>query len=136
MRERAIQAAIVPVCLLEKWIRKAINPADFRPLLQQAASVPCVTSTPLYPNWSFAALPGPDNSLVDAVARALLTAPPQSPFLWAHRPRPASGSAAARRQSAPEQRRPWLDIKSWLIQHQTAVGLSLAVLALLIVNHI
>ena len=36
----------------------------------------------------------------------------------------------------PEQRRLWLDIKSWLIQHQTAVGLSLAVLALLIVNHI
>ena len=30
----------------------------------------------------------------------------------------------------PEQRRLWLDIKSWLIQHQTAVGLSLAVLAL------
>ncbi|MCC3262605.1 hypothetical protein LLE87_31020, partial [Paenibacillus polymyxa] len=30
----------------------------------------------------------------------------------------------------------WLDIKSWLIQHQTAVGLSLAMLALLIVNHI
>lgn len=59
LRERAIQAAIVPVCLLEKMDQEGlINPADFRPLLQQAASVPCVTSTPLYPNWSFAALPG------------------------------------------------------------------------------
>ncbi len=138
LRERAIQAAIVPVCLLEKMDREGlINPADFRPLLQQAASVPCVTSTPLYPNWSFAALPGLENSLVDAVARALLTAPPQSPFLWGA---PASTSEVEALLRAvnqhPEQRRLWLDIKSWLIQHQTAVGLSLAVLALLIVNHI
>ncbi|BEM54035.1 sensor histidine kinase [Serratia marcescens] len=138
LRERAIQAAIVPVCLLEKMDREGlINPADFRPLLQQATSVPCVTSTPLYPNWSFAALPGLENSLVDAVARALLTAPPQSPFLWGA---PASISEVETLLRAvnqhPEQRRRWLDIKSWLIQHQTAVGLSLAVLALLIVNHI
>ncbi|TQI83418.1 two-component system sensor histidine kinase TtrS [Serratia marcescens] len=138
LRERAIQAAIVPVCLLEKMDREGlINPADFRPLLQQATSVPCVTSTPLYPNWSFAALPGLENSLVDAVARALLTAPPQSPFLWGA---PASTSEVEALLRAvnqhPEQRRLWLDIKSWLIQHQTAVGLSLAVLALLIVNHI
>ncbi|BEO81633.1 sensor histidine kinase [Serratia marcescens] len=138
LRERAIQAAIVPVCLLEKMDREGlINPADFRPLLQQATSVPCVTSTPLYPNWSFAALPGLENSLVDAVARALLTAPPQSPFLWGA---PASTSEVEALLRAvnqhPEQRRRWLDIKSWLIQHQTAVGLSLAVLALLIVNHI
>lgn len=138
LRERAIQAAIVPVCLLEKMDREGlINPADFRPLLQQATSVPCVTSTPLYPNWSFAALPGLENSLVDAVARALLTAPPQSPFLWGA---PASTSEVETLLRAvnqhPEQRRRWLDIKSWLIQHQTAVGLSLAVLALLIVNHI
>lgn len=138
LRERAIQAAIVPVCLLEKMDREGlINPADFRPLLQRPTSVPCVTSTPLYPNWSFAALPGLDNSLVDAVARALLTAPPQSPFLWGA---PASTSEVEALLRAvnqhPEQRRLWLDIKSWLIQHQTAVGLSLAVLALLIVNHI
>lgn len=138
LRERAIQAAIVPVCLMEKMGKEGlINPADFRPLLQQATSAPCVTSTPLYPNWSFAALPGLDNSLVDAVARALLTAPPQSPFLWGA---PASTSEVEALLRAvnqhPEQRRLWLDIKSWLIQHQTAVGLSLALLALLIVNHI
>ncbi len=138
LRERAIQAAIVPVCLLEKMDREGlINPADFRPLLQRPTSVPCVSSTPLYPNWSFAALPGLDNSLVDAVARALLTAPPQSSFLWGA---PASTSEVEALLRAvnqhPEQRRLWLDIKSWLIQHQTAVGLSLAVLALLIVNHI
>ena len=74
---------------------------------------------------------------MDAVARALLTAPPQSPFLWGA---PASTSEVEALLRAvnqhPEQRRLWLDIKSWLIQHQTAVGLSLAVLALLIVNHI
>ena len=102
LRERAIQAAIVPVCLLEKMDQEGlINPADFRPLLQQAASVPCVTSTPLYPNWSFAALPGLDNSLVDAVARALLTAPPQSPFLWGAPASTSEVEAAARRQSTP-----------------------------------
>ncbi|CVE68082.1 Sensor protein fixL [Serratia marcescens] len=138
LRERAIQAAIVPVCLLEKMDREGlINPADFRPLLQRPTSVPCVSSTPLYPNWSFAALPGLDNSLVDAVARALLTAPPQSPFQWGAPVSTSEVEALLRAVNQhPEQRRLWLDIKSWLIQHQTAVGLSLAVLALLIVNHI
>ncbi len=138
LRERAIQAAIVPVCLLEKMDREGlINPADFRPLLQWPTSVPCVSSTPLYPNWSFAALPGLDNSLVDAVARALLTAPPQSPFQWGAPVSTSEVEALLRAVNQhPEQRRLWLDIKSWLIQHQTAVGLSLAVLALLIVNHI
>jgi two-component system sensor histidine kinase TtrS len=114
-----------------------INPADFRQLLQRPTSVPCVSSTPLYPNWSFAALPGLDNSLVDAVARALLTAPPQSPFQWGAPVSTSEVEALLRAVNQhPEQRRLWLDIKSWLIQHQTAVGLSLAVLALLIVNHI
>lgn len=138
LRERAIQAAIVPVCLLEKMDREGlINPADFRPLLQRPTSVPCVSSTPLYPNWSFAALPGLDNSLVDAVARALLTAPPQSPFQWGAPVSTSEVEALLRAVNQhPEQRRLWLDIKSWLIQHQTAVGLSLAVLALLIANHI
>ncbi len=138
LRERAIQAAIVPVCLLEKMNREGlINPADFRPLLQRPTSVPCVSSTPLYPNWSFAALPGLDNSLVDAVARALLTAPPQSPFQWGAPVSTSEVEALLRAVNQhPEQRRLWLDIKSWLIQHQTAAGLSLAVLALLIVNHI
>ena len=138
LRERAIQAAIVPVCLLEKMDREGlINPADFRPLLQRPTSVPCVSSTPLYPNWSFAALPGLDNSLVDAVARALLTAPPQSPFQWGVPVSTSEVEALLRAVNQhPEQRRLWLDIKSWLIQHQTAVGLSLAVLALLIANHI
>lgn len=138
LRERAIQAAIVPVCLLEKMDREGlINPADFRPLLQRPTSVPCVSSTPLYPNWSFAALPGLDNSLVDAVARALLTAPPQSPFQWGAPVSTSEVEALLRAVNQhPEQRRLWLDIKSWLIQHQTAVGLLLAVLALLIVNHI
>lgn len=138
LRERAIQAAIVPVCLLEKMDREGlINPADFRPLLQRPTSVPCVSSTPLYPNWSSAALPGLDNSLVDAVARALLTAPPQSPFQWGAPVSTSEVEALLRAVNQhPEQRRLWLDIKSWLIQHQTAVGLSLAVLALLIANHI
>lgn len=138
LRERAIQAAIVPVCLLEKMDREGlINPADFRPLLQRPTSVPCVSSTPLYPNWSFAVLPGLDNSLVDAVARALLTAPPQSPFQWGAPVSTSEVEALLRAVNQhPEQRRLWLDIKSWLIQHQTAVGLSLAVLALLIANHI
>jgi len=138
LRERAIQAAIVPVCLLEKMDREGlINPADFRPLLQRPTSVPCASSTPLYPNWSCAARPGLDNSLVDAVARALLTAPPQSPFQWGAPVSTSEVEALLRAVNQhPEQRRLWLDIKSWLIQHQTAVGLSLAVLALLIVNHI
>lgn len=44
--------------------------------------MPCLTSTPLYPDWSFAALPAVSDALADRVTRALLNAPANAAFHW------------------------------------------------------
>lgn len=137
LRERAIQAAIVPVCLLEQMDAEGlINKAAFRPLIVNPVSAPCVTSTPLYPNWSFAALPDVNNALTDSVARALLNNQ-QPPFLWGA---PASTSEVESLLRAvnqhPEQRRRWQDVRGWLMQHRFAVGVSLLAVIVFALNYI
>ncbi|MBL7637131.1 tetrathionate respiration histidine kinase TtrS [Atlantibacter hermannii] len=137
LREKAIQAAIVPVCLLEQMDAEGlIDKTAFRPLMVDPVAAPCVTSTPLYPNWSFAALPDVDNALADSVARALLNNQ-QPPFLWGA---PVSTSEVENLLRAvnqhPEQRRLWQEVRSWLIQNQFAVGVLILVVLLLSVNHI
>lgn len=138
LRERAIQAAIVPVCLLENMDEEGlINKAEFRPLLAKALPFPCVSSTDLYPNWSFAALPDVDNALVDRVARALLNAPEAAEYQWSAPASTYQVEALLREVNQhPEQRRLWLDIKSWLIQHQFAMSMLAIVLAVLTVNYV
>lgn len=137
LREKAIQAAIVPVCLLEQMDAEGlIDKTAFRPLMVDPVAAQCVTSTPLYPNWSFAALPDVDNALADSVARALLNNQ-QPPFLWGA---PVSTSEVENLLRAvnqhPEQRRLWQEVRSWLIQNQFAVGVLILVVLLLSVNHI
>lgn len=81
LRERAVQAAIVPVCLLEKMADEGlVNKADFTAVIERPAAIPCLTSTPLYPDWSFAALPAVSDALADRVTRALLNAPDNAVF--------------------------------------------------------
>lgn len=137
LREKVIDAAIVPVCLLEQMEAEGlIDKAAFRPLIVNPVQAPCITSTPLYPNWSFAALPDVNNGLVDNVARGLLNNQ-DAPFLWGA---PASTSEVESLLRAvnqhPEQRRLWEDVRSWLMQNQLAVGAFAAVLLLLTLNYI
>lgn len=137
LRERAIQAAIVPVCLLEQMDAEGlIDKRAFRPLIVNPAPAPCVTSTPLYPNWSFAALPDVNDALADNVARTLLNNQ-QAPFLWGA---PASTSEVESLLRAvnqhPEQRRLWQDVRSWLMQNQFMVGAFALALGLLTINYI
>lgn len=57
LRDRALDAAIVPVCLLEEMEKEGLLKADdYRALLAKPSTQPCLTSSVLYPNWSFAAL--------------------------------------------------------------------------------
>lgn len=137
LREKAIQAAIVPVCLLEQMDAEGlIDKTAFRPLIINPIASPCVTSTPLYPNWSFAALPEVNNALADKVARALLNNQ-QPPFLWGA---PASTSDVESLLRAvnqhPEQRRLWQDVRSWLMQHQLLVSATGLMLFLFTLNYI
>ena len=113
LRERAVQAAIVPVCLLEKMADEGlVNKADFTAVIEGLAAIPCLTSTPLYPDWSFAALPAVSDALADRVTRALLNAPDNAVFHWGA---PASTrqveALLSEVQQHPQQRRLWLEVK-------------------------
>lgn len=138
LREKAVQAVIVPVCLLEKMDEEGlIRKTDFMTVLNHPTSIPCLTSTPLYPDWSFAALPAVSDELADRVTRALFNAPQNAAFRW--------GAPASTREveallrdvrQHPQQRQLWLDVKSWLIQHRLAMGGAVLVLLLLTLNYI
>ena len=138
LREKAVQAVIVPVCLLEKMDEEGlIHKADFKLVLNHPTSIPCLSSTPLYPDWSFAALPAVSDELADRVTRVLFNAPQDAPFRW--------GAPASTREvetllrdvrQHPQQRQLWLDIKSWFIQHQLVMGAAAVVLLLLTLNYI
>ena len=138
LREKAVQAVIVPVCLLEKMDEEGlIHKADFKVVLNHPTSIPCLSSTPLYPDSSVAALPAVSDELADRVTRVLFNAPQDAPFRW--------GAPASTREvetllrdvrQHPQQRQLWLDIKSWFIQHQLVMGAAAVVLLLLTLNYI
>ncbi|MDA8480727.1 tetrathionate respiration histidine kinase TtrS [Citrobacter sp. Awk 4] len=138
LREKAVQAAIVPVCLLEKMDQEGlIHKEDFVAVLSHPASIPCLTSTPLYPDWSFAALSSVSNTLADRVTRALFNAPESAPYHWGAPASTSQVEALLREvRQHPQQRRLWLDVKSWLIQHQTVMGGAAIIVFLLTLNYI
>ena len=75
-------AGILRTCLLEQWERQGIIPAGALHVVpalatgQTPAQQPtCHTSTPLYPGWAFAALPGTAPELSRQVLLALLAQP-------------------------------------------------------------
>ncbi|WP_312191213.1 tetrathionate respiration histidine kinase TtrS [Leclercia sp.] len=132
LREDAIQAAIVPVCLLESMDSEGlIDKSQFRVLLQKNVSWHCLISTPLYPDWSFAALPGVEDRVVDAVSRALLSSP-----RWGA-PTSTSDTEALLRElnRHPEQQRIGQTIIDWVRQHRLAIGLCLLLVALFFANY-
>ncbi|MFK3709223.1 tetrathionate respiration histidine kinase TtrS [Leclercia adecarboxylata] len=132
LREDAIQAAIVPVCLLESMDSEGlIDKSQFRVLLQKNVAWHCLTSTPLYPDWSFAALPGVDDRVADAVTRALLSSP-----RWGA-PTSTNDTEALLRElnRHPEQQRIGQTIIDWVRQHRLAIGLCLLLAALFIANY-
>lgn len=88
-------------------------------------------------HWSFAALPDVDNALVDRVARTLLNVPEAAEYQWSAPASTHQVEALLRDVNQhPEQRRLWLDITSWLIQHQLAMSILAIALAVLTVNYV
>ncbi|MBA7933816.1 sensor histidine kinase [Klebsiella sp. RHBSTW-00215] len=138
LREQVVHAAIVPTCLLEKMADEGlVNKADFVAVIRRAAVIPCLTSTPLYPDWSFAALPEVSDALADRVTRALFNAPEDAAFHWGAAASTSQVEALLREvRQHPQQRRLWLDVKSWLIQHQFIMGGTALALLLLTLNYI
>lgn len=137
LRDGSLSAAIVPVCLLENMHSEGlIDKTQFRPLIQHPSSLSCLTSTELYPNWSFAALSEVPDNLVDKVTKTLLSTD-KSTMRWGA---PASVTQVETLlrdvNQHPQQRQIWQDIVSWTIQNQITLGFVALFFVLLGVNHV
>lgn len=137
LRDSSLSAAIVPVCLLENMDSEGlIDKQQFRPLIQHSSSLSCLTSTELYPNWSFAALSGVPDNLVDKVTKTLLSTD-NSTMRWGA---PASVTQVETLlrdvNQHPQQRQVWQDIVSWTIQHQITISIIALFFILLGINHV
>ncbi|UNH25193.1 tetrathionate respiration histidine kinase TtrS [Moellerella wisconsensis] len=137
LRDKTLSAAIVPSCLLENMQKEGlINPQLFRPLIQHPASSSCLTSTELYPNWSFAALNNVPDNLVDKVTRILLSSDNDG-LRWGAPSSVSQVEALLRSVNQhPQQRQFWRDIISWIVQYQLAIGGIALIFILLGINHI
>ncbi len=137
LRDNSLSAAIVPVCLLENMDSEGlIDKQQFRPLIQHSSSLSCLTSTELYPNWSFAALSGVPDNLVDKVTKTLLSTD-NTTMRWGA---PASVTQVETLlrdvNQHPQQRQVWQDIVSWTIQHQITISIIALFFILLGINHV
>lgn len=138
LRDRALDAVIVPVCLLEKMQAEGLLQAgDYRALLAKQSGQRCLTSTELYPNWSFAALNHVPDRLADELTRQLLQM--NTPGL------PVWGAPASSRQVNqllqdlnihPTQRSLWQELYLWAQQHWLLLSGIFGVMVLLGANHL
>lgn len=138
LRDNDINAAIIPVCLLENMDNEGlIRKKDFRPLISYETKTPCLTSTPLYPNWSFAALDTVPDELVDKVTRTLLMDESKPKMKWGA---PASHTQVENLlrevNQHPQQRQLWQDVKIWAIQHRFILALSFCGVIFLVLNQV
>lgn len=81
LRDQHIEGAIVPVCLLERMSQEGLlDKGNFRVINNVSPQgFSCATSTPLYPNWSFAKTGKADKNLAKPITRALLSLPSDHP---------------------------------------------------------
>jgi two-component system sensor histidine kinase TtrS len=138
LRDRALDAVIVPVCLLEKMQAEGLlRTSDYRALLAKQSDQRCLTSTELYPNWSFAALNHVPDRLADELTRQLLQM--NTPGL------PVWGAPASSRQVNqllqdlnihPTQRSLWQELYLWAQQHWLLLSGIVGVMVLLGANHL
>lgn len=146
LQHKAVAAAIVPVCQLERMAQEGkITYSDFRVLDRQATTgLGCQSSTRLYPNWSIASTERVSPALALAVTRALFALPPDSEAALAADSAgwtvPTSPLAIDRLLKEldrhPLQSPWWQEAWHWLRQHQEWGWGALLLLALLGGHHL
>lgn len=77
LRDRNVEAAVVPACLVEQMEQEGlVDEGQFRVLnVQDLPNTSCAVSTPLYPNWSFAKTERGSALLAKKISRVLLAMP-------------------------------------------------------------
>ncbi|MBO1270682.1 PhnD/SsuA/transferrin family substrate-binding protein [Shewanella sp. 4t3-1-2LB] len=80
VRDGTVDAAITPYCTLEEMVEGGlVKREDFRVInRQRPEGYDCDTSTPLYPNWSFAASDQVPSPITQAITQALFELPADS----------------------------------------------------------
>ncbi|MFQ6370636.1 PhnD/SsuA/transferrin family substrate-binding protein [Shewanella sp. YIC-542] len=80
VRDGAVDSAITPYCTLEEMVDEGlVKREDFRVInRQQPEGYDCDVSTPLYPNWSFAASDLVPSPITQAITQALFDLPANS----------------------------------------------------------
>lgn len=138
LRDRAISAAIVPTCLLEDMQQEGlVHVADFKPLLAKKTAIPCLSSTELYPNWSFAALSQVPDELADNVTRILLSPDGGKTPQWGAPSSTSQVESLLRSVNQhPQQPQFWQQILDWAQQHRLLIAAIAVILLLLAANHI
>lgn len=85
LRDRNVEAVVVPVCLLENMSQEGlIDKQKFRVLnLKDNPNFACQVSTPLYPNWSLAKTERGSDQLAKKISRVLLSMTNDNPAIIA-----------------------------------------------------
>lgn len=83
LRDDKVDAAVVPVCLLENMVNEGVLEAgEYRVLNTMPNNgIHCQVSTHLYPNWSFAKTERGSVELAKQISRVLLAMPSDHPAL-------------------------------------------------------
>ncbi|MFA3779382.1 tetrathionate respiration histidine kinase TtrS [Yersinia sp. 1652 StPb PI] len=138
LRDRAISAAIVPTCLLEDMQAEGLaHTADFKPLLAKKTAIPCLSSSELYPNWSFAALSQVPDELADNVTRILLSPDGDKTPQWGAPSSTSQVESLLRSiNQHPQQPQFWQQTLDWAQQHRLLIVAIAVILLLLAANHI
>ncbi|RJX75217.1 sensor histidine kinase [Vibrio sinensis] len=81
LRDRTVEAAVVPACLLEQMESEGLIEQGLLRVLTPSNIVTsgCAVSTPLYPNWSFAKTERGSPQLAKKISRVLLAMPEDNP---------------------------------------------------------
>ncbi|AFJ45967.1 sensor histidine kinase [Shimwellia blattae] len=145
LQEKRIEAAILPVCLVESMIEnKQLEPASLRALGNRApAGFQCQVSTRLYPNWGFAMTGNADRQLAKKIVQHLLAMQGNSPEAKAAQ---SLGWTVPENQVEldrlfkdlglhPLQRPWWQQVKLWLVQHYYILLIAIILLTVLPVQY-
>src|SRR5690625_780205 len=83
LRDGSLDAAVVPACLLERMNTEGLlDSSQFRSLLPNIGLGDCLSNTPAFPSWSFAAQPHVSEQLSRQVAQALLEQRKEGESVW------------------------------------------------------
>ncbi|MGP5230698.1 PhnD/SsuA/transferrin family substrate-binding protein [Psychrobacter celer] len=137
-----VDAAIVPLCLMEEMTRQGkIHAKQYRLLHPVATASNCQSSTAIYPNWTLAATEQAPAALVRQVSQQVFAPPPTEPMSTAGlRWLPPESSMEAERvlyemQRHPAQKPLSAHLLDWIQAHRLGVGVLVFIILISTINY-